>query len=80
MTEKETKTNSKYQGIPKDTTIAWRAKKYPIDKFSYNEVKLRVEKVRASGDKEALKTITKNIKRVCADNPEIFDEFLELVE
>ncbi len=76
MTEKETKTDGK----PIESTIVWRPKKYPIGKFNYNEVKLRVEKVRASGDKEALKTITKNIKRVCADNPEIFDEFLELIQ
>mgnify|MGYP001272002854 CR=1 FL=1 len=76
MTEKETKTDGK----PIESTIVWRPKIYPIGKFNYNEVKLRVEKVRASGDKEALKTITKNIKRVCADNPEIFDEFLELIQ
>ena len=80
MTEKETKINTKYRGMPKKSTIVWRPKIYPIGKFNYNEVKLRVEKVRASGDKEALKTITKNIKRVCADNPEIFDEFLELIQ
>ena len=72
-------TSIKYKGIAKDSTIVWKPKKYEVDAFDYDKVKARVEKCKEEGDKKALEVITKNIKRVCKDNPDIFDNFLKLV-
>ena len=72
-------TSIKYRGIAKESTIVQKPKTYAIDAFDYDKVKARVEKCKEEGDNKALEVITKNIKRVCKDNPEIFDDFLKLV-
>jgi hypothetical protein len=73
-------TKIKYRGIDKDSTIVWKPKHYDVDKFDFDKVKARIEKCKEEGDKKALEVITKNIKRVCKDNPDVFDDFLSLVE
>ena len=73
-------TKIRYRGIDKDSTIVWKPKHYDVDRFDFDKVKARIEKFKEEGDKEALKIITKNIKRVCKDNPDVFDDFLSLVE
>lgn len=72
-------TKIKYRGIAKDSTIEWKPKEYPVDKFDYDKVKARVERCKEEGDRKGLEVITKNIKRVCKDNPNVFDDFLKLV-
>lgn len=73
-------TKIRYRGIDKDSTIVWKPKTYEVDRFDFDKVKARIERCKEEGDKEALKIITKNIKRVCKDNPDVFDDFLSLVE
>jgi len=71
--------DGRYYGIPKDSTIQWKPKKYAIDHFDFEKFKERVEKLQEAGDKKALKTIKKNVERVCKDNPDMFDDFLNLL-
>jgi hypothetical protein len=63
----------------RDTTIVWRPKYYPADKFDYNKVAERVERIKESGDKDKLAIITHNIKKAVEDNPHL-SEFLNLVK
>lgn len=71
--------DGRYYGIPKDSTIQWKPKKYAIDHFDFEKFKERVEALKQAGDKKALKTIKKNVERVCKDNPDMFDDFLNLL-
>lgn len=71
--------DGRYYGIPKDSTIQWKPKKYAIDHFDFEKFKERVEALQQAGDKKALKTIKKNVERVCKDNPDMFDDFLNLL-
>ena len=72
--------DGRYYGIPKDSTICWKPKKYAVDRFDFEKFKERVEKLQEAGDKKALKTIKKNVERVCKDNPDMFDDFLALLQ
>ena len=49
------------------------------DKFDYDVVKARIEKAEEAGFTDDVATIKRNIKRVCEDNPGMFDDFLKLV-
>lgn len=71
--------DGRYYGIPKDSTIQWKPKKYAIDAFDFEKFKERVEKLQEEGNKNALKTIKKNVERICKDNPDMFDDFLNLL-
>lgn len=71
--------DGRYYGIPKDSTIQWKPKKYAIDAFDFEKFKERVEKLQKEGNKNALKTIKKNVERICKDNPDMFDDFLNLL-
>ena len=71
--------DGRYYGIPRDTTIVWKPKKYAIDAFNFDKFKLRVEKYQEEGNKQALKTIRRNVERVCKDNPDMFDDFLNIL-
>lgn len=69
----------KYKGMPKDSTVVWKPKFYDADTFDFEKVKARLDKAVEDGNKEAVKTITRNIRRVCDDNPGIFDDFEALI-
>lgn len=71
--------DGRYYGIPKDSTIQWKPKKYAIDAFDFEKFKERVERLQKEGNKNALKTIKKNVERICKDNPDMFDDFLNLL-
>lgn len=71
--------DGRYYGIAKDSTIVWKPKKYSIDRFDFEKFKERVERLKEEGNKQALKTIKKNVQRVCKDNPDMFDDFLALL-
>lgn len=71
--------DGRYYGIPKDSTIQWKPKKYEIDAFDFEKFKERVERLQKEGNKNALKTIKKNVERICKDNPDMFDDFLNLL-
>ncbi len=71
--------DGRYYGIPKDSTIQWKPKKYAIDAFDFEKFKVRVEKLQEEGNKASLKTIRKNVERICKDNPDMFDDFLNLL-
>lgn len=71
--------DGRYYGIPRDTTIVWKPKKYAIDHFDFEKFSARVKKLQEEGNKQALKTIKKNVERVCKDNPDMFDDFLKLL-
>jgi hypothetical protein len=74
------KSKLKYKGIEKDSTIQWRPTIYDDPfKFDYDTVKTRIETAEQAGFTDDVATIKKNIKRVVADNPGMFDDFLELV-
>ena len=74
------KSRIEYKGIEKDTSIVWKPKVYDDPfKFDYDTVKARIETAEQAGFTDDVATIKKNIKRVVADNPGMFDDFLELV-
>jgi len=69
-----------YKGIDKESTIVWKPKVYDDPfKFDYERTKARIEAAEEAGYTDDVETIKKNIKRVVADNPGMFDDFLELV-
>ena len=71
-----------YRGIDLDIlpTMAWKPKVYDDPfKFDYDVVKARIEKAEDAGFTDDVATIKRNIKRVCEDNPGMFDDFLKLV-
>jgi len=72
--------DGRYYGMAKDSTVTWKPKIYPADKFDYEKVKARVEKYKEEGNKKGLKTMARNFERVCRDNPGVFDHFLELLK
>ena len=72
--------DGRYYGMPKDSTVTWKPKKFPADKFDFEKVKARVEKYKEEGNKKGLKTMARNFERVCRDNPGVFDHFLELLK
>ena len=72
--------DGRYYGVPKDSTVVWKKRTFSADSFDYEKIKARVAGLKESNNKQGLATITKNIKKVCTDNPGIFDEFLALVE
>ena len=74
------KDDGRYYGIPKDTTIVWKPKIYAEDHFDYDKIQARVEALREKGNKEGLKALERNLKRVVEDNPGVFDHFLELLK
>ena len=74
------KDDGRYYGIPKDTTIVWKPKIYAEDHFDYDKIKARVEALREKGNKEGLKALERNLKRVVEDNPGVFDHFLDLLK
>ena len=73
-------TTIKYAGLPKDSSIVWRAKEYSVTHFDYDTVKARAQRCIDEGDKKGLEVMTKNIKEVIKNNPGLFDDFLEIVE
>jgi len=68
--------DGRYYGIPKDSTIVWKPKLYAADHFDFDKFKERVAKLKDEGNKNALQTMERNVRRVCKDNPNMFDDFL----
>ena len=72
--------DGRYYGMPKDSTVVWKPKIYAADKFDYDNIKARVADLKEMNNKQGLETLTRNLERVCKDNPGVFDDFLELVK
>ena len=72
--------DGRYYGMAKDSTVTWKPKIYPADKFDYDKIKARVEDLKEKKNKKGLETMKRNFERVCKDNPGVFDHFLELLK
>ncbi len=82
ISKNKSKYKGKYRGIDLDILpiMQWKPKKYDDPfRFDYDKVKARIEKAEEAGFTDDVDTIKRNIKRVVADNPGMFDDFLDLV-
>ena len=64
--------DGRYYGMPKDSTVVWKPKIYAADKFDYDKIKARVADLKEMNNKQGLETLTRNLERVCKDNPGVF--------
>ena len=46
--------DGRYYGMPKDSTVTWKPKIYPADKFDYDKIKARVEDLKEKKNKKGL--------------------------
>ena len=72
--------DGRYYGIARDSTVVWKPKIYPADKFDYEKIKAKVANLKENKNKKGLETLSRNLERVCRDNPGVFDHFLELLK
>tara|TARA_R110001632_G_scaffold172553_1_gene291967 strand:- start:361 stop:603 length:243 start_codon:yes stop_codon:yes gene_type:complete len=63
-------------GRPPASTIVWKPKLHSINHFDFDKFKERVAELKAEGNKKGLKILEKNVRKVCKDNPNMFDDFL----
>ena len=61
------------------SNLQWQPRHYPLGKFDFNTVRERLIAKIEAGDKIAVTTIKKNIKRVVRDNPH-YEEFAQLLD
>lgn len=62
----------------RDTTIVWRPKTYPANKFDFDKVSARMAKLKENNDKSGIEIMTANIERAVEDNPSM-ERFLTLI-